>query len=49
MLLLEAMSRKSKFKKIRKMQRCRWMWSTSLSTDTSGIHLQIQKCVENTS
>ena len=25
------------------------MWSTSLSTDTSGIHLQTQKCMHNTS
>ena len=24
-------------------QRSRWMWSTSLSTDASGIHLQTQK------
>ena len=29
--------------------RSRWMWSTSLSTDTSGIPLQTQKCVQNTS
>ena len=29
--------------------RSRWMWSTSLSTDTSGIHLQTQKCMQNTS
>ena len=28
--------------------RSRWMWSTTLSTDTSGIHLQTQKCVQNT-
>ena len=26
----------------------RWMWSTSLSTDTSGIHLQTQKCFQST-
>ena len=25
------------------------VWSTSLSTDTSGIHLQTQKCLQNTS
>ena len=25
------------------------MWSTSLSMDTSGIHLQTQKCLQNTS
>ena len=25
------------------------MWSTSLSTNTSGIHLQTQKCMQNTS
>ena len=25
------------------------MWSTSLSMDTSGIHLQTQKCMQNTS
>lgn len=30
-------------------QRNRWMWSTCLSTDTSGIHLQTQKCMQNTS
>ena len=27
----------------------RWAWSTSLSTHTSGIHLQTQKCMQNTS
>ena len=26
-----------------------WMWNTSLSTDTSGIHLPTQKCMQNTS
>ena len=26
-----------------------WTWSTSFSTDTSGIHLQTQKCLQNTS
>ena len=26
-----------------------WTWNTSLSTDTSGIHLQTQKCMQNTS
>ena len=30
-------------------QRSRWTWSTSLSMDTSGIHLQTQKCIQNTS
>ena len=25
------------------------MWSTSLSKDTSGIHLQTQNCMKNTS
>ena len=30
-------------------QRNRWMWSTSLSKDTSGLHLQTQKCMQNTS
>ena len=25
------------------------MWSTSLSMDTSGTHLQTQKCMQNTS
>ena len=30
-------------------QRSRWTWSTSLSMDTSGIHLQTQKCLQNTS
>ena len=29
--------------------RSRWTWSTSLSTDTSGIHLQTQKFMQNTS
>ena len=32
-----------------RLQRSRWMWSTSLSTGTSGIHLQTQKCMQNTS
>jgi len=40
----------SKFKEDRtRWQRSRWTWSTSLSTDTSGIHLQTQKCMHNTS
>ena len=26
-----------------------WMWNTSLSRDTSGIHFQTQKCMQNTS
>ena len=26
-----------------------WMWTTFLSTDISGIHLQTQKCMQNTS
>ena len=30
-------------------QRSRWTWNTSLSTDTSGIHLQTQKYMQNTS
>ena len=30
-------------------QRSRWTWSTSLSMDTSGIHFQTQKCMQNTS
>ena len=30
-------------------RRSRWMWNTSLSTDTSGIHLQTQKCMQKTS
>ena len=30
-------------------QRRRWMWSISLSTDISGLHLQTQKCMQNTS
>ena len=29
--------------------RKRWTWNTSLSTDTSGIHLQTEKSVQNTS
>ena len=28
-------------------RRSRWTLSISLSTDTSGIHLQTQKCVQN--
>ena len=28
-------------------QRSIWMWHTSLSMDTSGIHLQTQKCMQN--
>ena len=27
----------------------RWTWSTSLSRDTSELHVQMQKCMENTS
>ena len=27
----------------------RWMWSTPLSMDTSGVHLQTQKTLQNTS
>ena len=30
-------------------QRNRWTWNTSLPMDTSGIHLQTQKCLQNTS
>ena len=30
-------------------QRSRWTWSTSLSTDTWGIHIQTQKCLQNSS
>ena len=30
-------------------QRSRWMWSISLSMDTSGIYPQTQKCMQNTS
>ena len=30
-------------------QGSRWMWNTSLSMDTSGIHLQTQTCMQNTS
>ena len=26
-----------------------WTWNTSLSMDASGIHLQTQKCMQNTS
>ena len=29
--------------------RSRWTWSTYLYTDTLGIHLQTQKCMQNTS
>ena len=30
-------------------RRSRWTWSTCLSMDTSGIHPQTQKCMQNTS
>ena len=30
-------------------RRSRWTWSTYLSTDTSAIHPQIQKYMQNTS
>ena len=30
-------------------QRSRWTWTTSLSTDTSEILIQTQKCMQNTS
>ena len=30
-------------------RRGRWTWSTSLSMDTSGIHLQTQKCMQKIS
>ena len=30
-------------------QRSRWTWSTSLSKDTPGIHLQTEMCMQNTS
>ena len=33
----------------RRWWRSRWMWSTFLFSDPSGIHLQIQKCMQNTS
>ena len=29
--------------------RSKWTWSTSVSMDTSGIHLQTQKCMQNIS
>ena len=32
-----------------KWRRSRWRWSTSVSMDTSGIHLQTQKGMQNTS
>jgi len=32
----------------KRWQGSRWMWSTSLSMDTSGIHPQTQKCMQNT-
>ena len=43
-----------KFKKVggrsrTRWQRSRWTWNTFLSMDTSGIHLQTQKCIQNTS
>ena len=33
---------------VRTRWRSRWTCSTSLSVDTSGIHLQTQKCMHNT-
>ena len=30
-------------------QRSKWTWSTFLSKDTSGIHLQTQNCISRTS
>ena len=39
-----------KYKRFRtRRRRSRWRWSTSLSTDTTGIHLQTQKYIQNTS
>ena len=31
-----------------RQQRSMWMWSISLSIDTSEIHFQMQKCMQNT-
>ena len=54
----KAMRKKKKAINIRKEKKCRrrtrWQrsrltWNTSLSTDTSGIHLQAQKCMQSTS
>ena len=39
----------SKLQRGTRWWRSRWTWSTSLSTDTSGTHLQTHKCVQNTS
>ena len=45
----ESMLKKQMFGREQDVQRSRWTWSTSLSMDTSGIHLQKQKCMQNTS
>ena len=45
----ESMFKKQMFGRQQDVQRSRWTWSTSLSTDTSGIHLQTQKYMQNTS
>ena len=39
----------SNFEGRTRRRRSRWTWSTSLSIDTSGIHLQTQMCMQNTS
>ena len=40
---------KSPFQGKTRWWKSRWMWNTSLSTHISGIHLQIQTCMGNTS
>ena len=45
----ESMLKKQMFGREQDVQRSRWTWSTSLSMDTSGIHLQKQNCMQNTS
>ena len=41
-------SLKSPFQEETRWWKSRWMWNTPLSTDTSGMHLQTHKGMENT-
>ena len=46
---LESTKEKKKKKRRTRWERSRWMWSTSFSMDTSGIHLQAQRYMQDTS
>ena len=48
-IMISRKIKKKHFLERKRWQRSRWPWSTSLSTDISGIHLQAQKCMQNTS